>query len=294
MPDEIFANPRLAAIYDTFDGDRSDLDAYVALTEELAGEPAGGPGGGPARELLAEPGTGTGAAAMVDAGFGTGTGTGTATPGTRTGAATIVDVGCGTGNLAVRLAALGHTVIGVDPAAASLAVARAKPHAHAVAWIEGDATALPPLHRAADLALMTGNVAQVFLTDDDWTRTLRAIAATLRPGGHFVFETRRPERRAWEEWATETEPVVREVPGVGTVEERREALIVDLPYVTFRGSYRFPDNTVVTSESTLRFREREELEAALAECGFDVVDVREAPDRMGKEYVFIGQRRDHR
>lgn len=238
MPDAIFAHPRLAEIYDTFDGDRADLDAYVAITTELAG-----------------------------------------------GRASVVDVGCGTGNLAVRLAALGHAVVGVDPAAASLAVARTKPHADAVTWIDGDATALPSLE--ADLALMTGNVAQVFLTDEDWTGTLRAIAAALRPGGHFVFETRRPERRGWEEWTVDSAPVVREVPGVGVVEERREELRVDLPYVYFRGAYRFPDGSVVRSESTLRFREGEEVEASLAACGFEVVDVREAPDRMGKEYVFI-------
>jgi SAM-dependent methyltransferase len=246
MPDAIFAHPRLAEIYDVFDGDRSDLDAYVAIVAELTAEHAPG---------------------------------------------TVVDVGCGTGNLAVRLAALGHTVIGVDPAAASLAVARTKPHADAVTWVEGDATALPLLEPPADLAFMTGNVAQVFLTDEDWTGTLRAISGLLRPGGHLVFETRRPARRAWEEWAAETAPVVREIPGVGAVEQRMEVFSVDLPYVSFRSTYRFADGTVLTSASTLRFRERPELEAALSECGFDVVDVREAPDRMGKEYVFIARRR---
>jgi SAM-dependent methyltransferase len=242
MPDAIFAHPRLAAIYDTFDADRSDLDAYVALASELD-------------------------------------------------ATTVVDVGCGTGNLAVRLAALGHTVIGVDPAGASLDIARGKPGAAEVTWIEGDATALPRL--AADLAVMTGNVAQVFLTDEDWTRTVRAVADVLRPGGHFVFETRRPERRAWEDWAADSEPVTRTVPGVGAVEQRNEVFSVDLPYVSFRYTYLFPDGTVVSSESTLRFRERGEVEASLAECGFQVADVREAPDRMGKEYVFVAQKRDH-
>ena len=31
-----------------------------------------------------------------------------------------------------------------------------------------------------------------------WVQALQGIAAALRPGGYLVFETRRPERRAWE------------------------------------------------------------------------------------------------
>ncbi len=35
MPDPIFAVPRLAAIYDALDGDRTDLDHYAAIVEEF-------------------------------------------------------------------------------------------------------------------------------------------------------------------------------------------------------------------------------------------------------------------
>ncbi len=35
MPDVIFDDRRLAAIYNSVDADRSDLDAYVALADEL-------------------------------------------------------------------------------------------------------------------------------------------------------------------------------------------------------------------------------------------------------------------
>ena len=35
MPDAIFANPRLAAIYDDVDADRRDLVNYVAIVDEL-------------------------------------------------------------------------------------------------------------------------------------------------------------------------------------------------------------------------------------------------------------------
>ncbi|NIH79551.1 class I SAM-dependent DNA methyltransferase [Amycolatopsis viridis] len=240
MPDAIFAHPRLAAVYDTFDGPRDDLGNYLAIADEL-------------------------------------------------GAERVVDVGCGTGSLALLLAARGRTVIGVDPAAASLEIARAKDTAGHVTWIHGDATDLP--RAGADLAVMTGNVAQVFVTDEDWSRTLAGIHAAVRPGGWFVFETRRPDRRAWEDWAAAGEPLVLDVPGVGTVTRRLEVTDVSLPLVSFRFTYRFHDDgEVVTSDSTLRFRDRTEITGTLAAQGFRVADVRDAPDRPGAELVFLAER----
>ena len=97
----------------------------------------------------------------------------------------------------------------------------------AITWIHGDATRAP--RASADLAVMTGNVAQVFLADEDWAQALRAI--------HFLA-----------------------------------------------------DGAVIISDSTLRFRARDEVESSLAGHGFRVKDVREAPDRPGREFVFITER----
>jgi ubiquinone/menaquinone biosynthesis C-methylase UbiE len=240
-PDPIFAHPRLAAVYDAFDGNRADLAAYLRIADEFN-----------ARHVL--------------------------------------DVGCGTGSLAILLAASGRQVTGVDPAGASLDVARRKPGAASVRWLRGDATSLPAL--SADLAMMTGNVAQVFL-GDDWTATLHGIRGALRDSGYLVFETRRPERRAWEEWAADNGPLIRTVPGIGQVERRMEVTRVALPYVSFRYTYTFAsDGLEVRSDSTLRFRSRAEVEESLADNGFTTLDVRDAPDRPGREYVFVAQRRD--
>ncbi|MFC4145004.1 class I SAM-dependent methyltransferase [Micromonospora mangrovi] len=240
MVDAIFGDPRLARVYDAFDGERDDLGAYLAIAGELS-----------ARRVL--------------------------------------DVGCGTGELAILFARHGHRVVGVDPAAASLDVARAKEQPDGIRWLHGDATTLPALD--VDLATMTGNVAQVFLTDDGWARTLRGVHAALRPHGHLVFETRRPERRAWQEWATESGPTIRQVPGVGAVERHLTVTDVSLPLVSFRYTFRFPaDGTVLTSDSTLRFRERDEVESGLTAAGYRVLDVRQAPDRPGREFVFVAQR----
>ncbi|MEO5853779.1 MAG: class I SAM-dependent methyltransferase [Nocardioides sp.] len=239
-PDPAFADPRLAALYDVLDSDRSDLDAYVALVEELA-------------------------------------------------ATRVVDLGCGTGSLAVRLAASGLDVVGVDPALASLEVARAKEHGGQVTWLHGDARALAGLDPAADLVVMTGNVAQVFVSDDDWALTLDAVHACLRPGGWFAVETRRTEVRDWERW--DVPPTTVPVPGGGAVVVTRTVTDVALPLVTFQTTTT-TGGEAVPSTSTLRFRGRYEVEADLGEHGFELVDVRDAPDRPGKEHVFLARCRE--
>ena len=77
MADALFEERRLARIYDDLDPDRTDLDAYVQLVDELA-------------------------------------------------ARSVLDIGCGTGTFCRLLAQRGVEVIGVDPAASSLEVARSK------------------------------------------------------------------------------------------------------------------------------------------------------------------------
>ncbi|KOU08761.1 methyltransferase type 11 [Streptomyces sp. NRRL F-5755] len=205
------------------------------------------------------------------------------------GASRVLDIGCGTGVFALLLAERGVEVIGIDPARASIDVARAKPGADRVHWICGDATALPPLR--VDLVTMTANVAQAISDPWMWRRTLRTAFESLRPGGYLVFESRDPAKRAWDEWNRESSYKVTDIPGVGRVESWVQLVEVSLPLVAFRWSYVFAaDGQVLTSESTLRFRERSEIETDLAEQGFVVDDIRDALDRPGKEFVFLARR----
>jgi SAM-dependent methyltransferase len=207
------------------------------------------------------------------------------------GARSVLDIGCGTGSFPVLLAGRGIDVTGVDPAAGSLDIARAKRGADRVRWLFGDATTLPPL--AVDLATMTGNVAQAIADPADWDATLHGIHAALRPGGHLVFETRDPAFRGWEEWNREGTHQVTDVPGIGVVESWTELIEVDGPLVTFHGTWIFAsDGETLTSDSTLRFRERDEVEAALTRHGYTVDEVRGAPDRPGREFVFLARRPD--
>lgn len=115
--------------------------------------------------------------------------------------------------------------------------------------------------------------------------------AALRPGGRLVFETRDPARKAWLEWTPERSRTRTDVPGVGAVESWAEVTDVSGAFVTFRSTYEFEaGREVLTSESTLRFRSRGEVEASLTAAGFVVDEVRGAPDRPGREMVFIARR----
>ncbi len=204
------------------------------------------------------------------------------------GARSLLDVGCGTGILACRAAGLGMEVTGVDPAGASLEVARARAGAEKVRWRHGDATGLPELQ--VDLATMTANVAHVFLTGQDWAATLRGVHAALRPGGHLVFEVRDPARRPWERWTRENTYQSLDVPGTGRVETWWDVTGVDGPLVSYRRTYVFADGTTLTSDSTRRFWTRAEIEDSLAAAGYTLTEVRDAPDRPGWEWVFIARR----
>lgn len=198
----------------------------------------------------------------------------------------ILDVGCGTGCLAVRLTEQGFVVTGLEPAKASLDFAKRKPHADRVRWILGDATNLKNLR--VDLAVMTGNVAQVFLTDSDWEETLSCIRGVLQPNGHLVFEVRDPSKKAWLDWTREKTFTRMNIPQIGNVEAWCEVTEVAKELVSFRWTYIFEnDGHTITSDSTLRFRDQESISESLKKTGYVVREIRGAPDRPGKEFVFI-------
>lgn len=201
-------------------------------------------------------------------------------------AKTLLDVGCGTGCFACLAASHGLSVTAVDPASASLEFARQKRFADRVNWILGDASSLPPF--SADMALMTGNVAQVFLTDEDWQAALVSIHSSLKPDGHLVFEVRDPSKSAWIDWTPEKTRNRIQIPGVGAVVGWCEVVSVVDELVRFRWTYRFgSDGAVLSSDSTIRFRSKGAIVESLHSAGFKIEDVRDAPDRPGKEFVFL-------
>ena len=89
---------------------------------------------------------------------------------------------------------------GVDPAAAMLAVARSKPHAEQVEWVESSAQSYKS-QRRFDLIVMTGHAFQVLRTDADALAVLETMRGHLKERGRIAFETRNPRVDWVGEWS---------------------------------------------------------------------------------------------
>lgn len=191
----------------------------------------------------------------------------------RTRAVEIADVGCGTGILAADLAAAGHRVTGVDPAAEMLAVARARPGGERVSWLHGDASSLPDA--AFDLVVMTGHVAQEFLDDDAWEAVLVAVHRVLRPGGRVAFESRNPNARGWTAWNPTDSRRTVEQDGRTLISWHEVTDVRDEPHgpvVRYDTTDEVDGRTSVDTD-TLRFPTEAYLRESLVGHGFEVEEL---------------------
>lgn len=179
----------------------------------------------------------------------------------------VLDLGCGTGTLSCALAERGHSVTGVDPSAAMLAVARRKPFAEQVEWVESTAQSYES-DRRFDLIVMTGHAFQVFLTDADTMAVFKTMRQHLNERGTVAFETRNPRVEWVNEWASRLPRTLPEGRGI----EELKIIARDGEFISFRTCYRFPHGTLIT-RSTLRFSTREHVEALIVRSGMLVRDV---------------------
>jgi SAM-dependent methyltransferase len=181
----------------------------------------------------------------------------------------VLDVGCGTGAMLAYAREQGHRgrLAGIDPDRASLE--RARHRTADVEWAQGTA-AEAKWEGEFDLAIMTGHAFQCLIAGHDLRASLATIRAALREGGHFVFETRHPQARAWEGWNPSDVVEVTD-PAGRAVRVWHEAESVAADVVTFTETTACLDGTVLrVDRASLRFLDAGTLGAFLADAGFEV------------------------
>jgi SAM-dependent methyltransferase len=212
------------------------------------------------------------------------------------GAESVLDVGCGTGSMLKLARERGHAgrLVGLDPDGAALERARRRDD---VEWIEGVA-AQAESGAGFELATMTGHAFQNLISDDDVRTSLAAIRGALRSGGRFVFETRHPQARAWEEWTSSNPDDVAEIEDESGRALRYwhgvDSVVGDL--VSISGTLAEPDGTVLwEGTEDLRFLDVAALNGFLAEAGFEVEAQygdwdRAAIDTSSREIITVARR----
>jgi SAM-dependent methyltransferase len=178
----------------------------------------------------------------------------------------VLDLGCGTGTFCCALAERGHRVIGVEPSAAMLAVARSKPFAERVEWVESWAQTYRS-QRRFDLIVMTGHAFQIFLTDAEALAALETMRRHLTDHGRIAFESRNPQM----DWVGKWNAKSRMLSG-GQISETLTITGVVEEFISFQTLYRTPGE-ILTTSSTLRFPSREQIEALIVCSGLAVRDV---------------------
>ena len=213
----------------------------------------------------------------------------------------LLDIACGTGRTALRLAARGHQVTGVDLVPEMIARGREKAAAQAVSveWVVADVRTFH-LHKQFPFAYMVGNAFQFFLTRADQEALLARMREHLSPGGCFLFETRNPSPRNLLE-------VFHPEPQTFTAEDGRQLVVIEeqhydamtqIQHYVSHYHWLHPDGqrTRKTKRTALRYVFPQEIEALLFYNGFQIRASygswqQEPLTATSREMIFVCERR---
>jgi SAM-dependent methyltransferase len=206
----------------------------------------------------------------------------------------IADLGSGTGRLTTHFAKAGYHITAIDPNEEAIEYAKSKEYPNGVTWIVGDSTYLKT--NSFDAVIMTANVAQVFLTEDSWQNVISDVYRALKSGGNFIFDTRNPLAKVWEQWEKD------ETPDVATDQLSGEPLEIWTEYEGFvEDVFTFyetvknarTDEIVIREKMQLIFRTQEEIYKSLQQVGFPQIhtygdwEFKQATEET-KSFIFHG------
>lgn len=208
-------------------------------------------------------------------------------------AESVLDIGCGTGALLRAAREAGYTgrLCGLDPAAGMLEQARARSD---IEWVLGDLPTVAWKHEF-DLVVMTGHAFQVFVDEASLQVSLGTIRSALNEDGHFIFETRNPLVREWENWTPDKVVEVTTTAGVA-VRMRHEVESVVHDVVRFITTFESPGwTTPRVSQSTLRFLDVHSLSSFLSDAGLVVKEQfgdwdRQSLTEVSPEIITVAER----
>lgn len=184
----------------------------------------------------------------------------------------IADLGCGTGRVTTHLAKAGYHITAIDPNEEAIQYAKKKGYQDEVTWLVGDSSNLQS--NIYEAVIMTANVAQVFLTDESWKNVISDVYRALIPGGHFIFDTRNPQKKVWEQWEKDNTPdFATELVSGDPLEiwNQYEGFVDDV--YTFYESVKNSrtDKELVRLKMQLKFRTQEEIHYSLQQVGFSQI-----------------------
>jgi SAM-dependent methyltransferase len=213
----------------------------------------------------------------------------------------LLDLACGTGTMALRFAAQGYQVTGVDiiPEMIEWASQKAASQGVSVEWVVADACTFQ-LQKQFRFIYMLGNAFQHFLTREDQEALLARVREHLHPEGCFLFGTRNPSPRnlfevRFPEPQTYTMPDGRQY----VIREQQEYdPITQIQHYTFDEHWLTPEGLQEkkTYHTALRYVFPQEMEALLFYNGFQILACYGNWDQdpltaTSREMIYICQRR---
>jgi 2-polyprenyl-3-methyl-5-hydroxy-6-metoxy-1,4-benzoquinol methylase len=187
----------------------------------------------------------------------------------------LLDLACGTGRMALRMAALGYQVTGVDvvPEMIERARQKAASQSASIDWVVADARSFH-LQKQFSFIYMLEHPFQFLLTREDQEAMLAHVREHLRPEGCFLFDTRNPNPQNLQE-VRHPEGKQLMLPDGGQLviaEERYYDAMTQLQHYTRHLTFLHADGQreEKTLRTALRYVYPQELEALLYYNGFQI------------------------